>query len=190
MSTLTIKKTLLLAVVMVALGLTSMSVVAEGTYSVAGVRHMSAMKKFGSMEQLAVAMEGPVFWSEGSAGKLRIESRIAGALGQFKQRDTAQSFVSIGPVLRFSPVWADRRVSFEFGLSPTILEGSLFSERELGGKFHFTSHLAGNLALGSRRQHVFSLRVQHISNGGLSSTNPGVDMLGMEYRWSPAPTSR
>jgi len=59
----------------------------------------------------------------------------------------------------------------------------MFAERELGGRLHFTSHIAGVLSFGRQRQHRIAVRLQHISNGGLSSTNPGVDMFGIEYRW-------
>ena len=86
-------------------------------------------------------------------------------------------FVSLGPLWRL-PI-TDRRVFLDFGFSPTVFFGSTFNNRDIGGNFHFTSSAAIGVALGDDDASSISIRIQHTSNGGLSSSNPGMDMVGL-----------
>jgi len=67
----------------------------------------------------------------------------------------------------------------EFGISPTLLGGSSINGSDLGGSFHFTSSAAIGTTFGAMGAVAFTLRIQHTSNGGLSSDNPGMDMVGL-----------
>lgn len=102
------------------------------------------------------------------------------AVGTLYGTDEAEAFVSLGPVWRF-PVNDDGSTFVDFGWSPTLLSGSTFDGRELGGNFHFTSSLAIGTRFGRAEKYSLSLRAQHTSNGGLHSENPGIDMVGLTF---------
>jgi hypothetical protein len=60
-----------------------------------------------------------------------------------------------------------------------LLGGSTLGNQDLGGNLHFTSSLAVGRKFGQRQQFLASMRIQHLSNGGLNSTNPGLDSIGV-----------
>jgi len=153
----------------------------ESPIQMIGYRYLTAVSKFNNLSQYALILETPRSWRYRLRSGGLLESRIMVAVGLMKQGDVAHTFLSVGPVLKLSS--ASSRFSAEIGLSPTLMEDSMFADRELGGRLHFTSHVAGIISFGRQRRHLIAIHLQHISNGGLSSTNPGVDMLGIEYRW-------
>ena len=133
-------------------------------------RFAAAGDKFEDTWQFAVAYRLPP--------RLRAD-RLELAVGTFATSDEFRPFVSFGPVWR----WPFRNDSMfvEFGISPTLLSGSTFNGRDLGGNFHFTSAAAIGKTFGARDAVSVSLRIQHTSNGSLRSTNPGLDMIGLNF---------
>ncbi len=103
--------------------------------------------------------------------------RMELVVGTIATSQESRLFVSLGPVWHL-PI-ANRSMFFELGISPTFIGGSSFNQRDMGGNFHFTSFAAVGARFGKRNALSLSLRVQHTSNGGLSSTNPGMDMIGI-----------
>ena len=101
------------------------------------------------------------------------------AVGTIYTTTETEAFVSVGPVWRL-PIQSDRTF-VDFGLSPTVLSGTEFSGRDLGGNVHFTSSLSINTRFGRTAKYSLGLRAQHTSNGGLDSTNPGLDMIGLTF---------
>ncbi|MDJ0709530.1 MAG: acyloxyacyl hydrolase [Woeseiaceae bacterium] len=136
---------------------------AEYRYAVAG-------NKFDEVEQfaLAFAVQSPDF--------LRAD-RLEFAVGAISDQNSDRLFLSLGPVWRL-PI-SDGPAFVEFGISPTWIDGSILDGRDLGGNVHFTSAVAIGAAFGRHRNVSVSLRAQHTSNGGLSNTNPGLDMIGL-----------
>ncbi|HEY5914930.1 MAG TPA: acyloxyacyl hydrolase [Verrucomicrobiae bacterium] len=65
-------------------------------------------------------------------------------------------------------------VTFEGGLSPTFLSQPDFGTKNLGSNAQFTSYAGLNFHLGSTVR--LSYRFQHMSNAGLSSHNPGLNL--------------
>lgn len=104
------------------------------------------------------------------------------AVGGIQNADDSRPFLSIGPVWRWGG--EDQSVFVEFGFSPTFIGGSRFADRDMGGNVHFTSSLSIGHKFGRFRQAALALRLQHISNGGLSDTNPGMDMLGLNFAFN------
>lgn len=104
------------------------------------------------------------------------------AVGGIQYADDSRPFVSIGPVWRRGR--EDQSVFVEFGFSPTFIGGSRFADRDMGGNVHFTSSLSIGHIFGRFRQAALALRLQHISNGGFSDTNPGMDMLGLNFSFN------
>lgn len=123
-------------------------------------------------------------WQIAAAFRLRPSRRLRAqylefAVGANSTPSETHPFVSLGPVWQF-PVYGDH-VSVKLGFSPTLLGGSTFSGRDMGGNFHFTSSAAVEAAFGVRRSVSLALRIQHTSNGSLSSTNPGMDIVGLSF---------
>ncbi len=107
--------------------------------------------------------------------------RMEFAVGTLTTSDETEAFASFGPVWRFQ--LGDGRFFGEYGFSPTLLSGSTFNGRELGGKFHFTSSATIGLTFGRSEQMSLAARWQHTSNGGLDDVNPGLDMLGINFSY-------
>jgi len=104
------------------------------------------------------------------------------AIGAISTSQETRPFVSLGPVWRL-PI--NRRSWFvELGFSPTLIAGSSLNGRDLGGNFHFTSSASIGATFGARKNISLALRVQHTSNGGLSETNPGLDMIGLNFTFN------
>jgi hypothetical protein len=51
------------------------------------------------------------------------------------------------------------------------------SNRRFSTHFQYGDHIGAGMVFGSRYQHDLSLRLQHLSNGGISHPNPGINFL-------------
>jgi hypothetical protein len=100
------------------------------------------------------------------------------AAGALTAQDGSIPFLSIGPAWH-RPLPAPK-LFVEFGISPTLIRRTVVNGRTLGGKFHFTSSAALGMRLGPQGSSV-SLRIQHMSNGGLHDDNPGIDLFGLDF---------
>lgn len=110
----------------------------------------------------------------------RLHSRyLEFAAGTLTGGSDTRPMLSIGPVWQFPTV--SERFNFRFGIAPTLIAGSNFGDKDLGGNFHFTSFVAIALTFGEKGAGSFALRLQHTSNAGLESTNPGLDMAGISF---------
>lgn len=99
--------------------------------------------------------------------------------------------------------WRNGRETWDLGLTPVFryqrsgggwqpyLEGAIgfhlltelevSSERRFSTNFQFGDHLAVGVQDG---RNDWSLRLQHLSNGGISRPNPGINFLLLRYRRS------
>ena len=107
--------------------------------------------------------------------------RLTLELGQFETDLEDRLFGSFGPALRIDNDRWRIPAFVDLGFSPTVIDGSEYGDRNLGTSFNFTSHVALGMRFGRQRDHSVSIRLQHISNGGTNSTNPGVDMIGIDF---------
>lgn len=140
------------------------------SFSPMDYRFSAAQDKFDDVAQYAVAFHVR------PPRRLRARS-LELAIGSISSSQDDRGFVSFGPVWRF-PI-ARQGMFVELGFSPTLITGSKFNGRDLGGNFHFTSSFALGATFGYRKRVAVSLRAQHTSNGGLHETNPGIDMVGI-----------
>ncbi len=135
-----------------------------------GYRASVAGDKFSDTWQVAAVFELP-------APRHIRARKLELVVGTTSTSNEVRPFVSLGPVWRL-PL-SRRRTFLELGFSPTFFAGSTFHNRNIGGNFHFTSSAAIGVLLGVNDDSSISLRIQHTSNGGLDSTNPGMDMVGI-----------
>ena len=86
---------------------------------------------------------------------------------------------TVGPTLVLSK--GRFPVSIEGGLSPTFISRYNFPSRDFGSVCQFTSHAGVNIDLFSWLR--LGYRFQHMSNGGLSHPNPGLNLhvFGVSY---------
>ena len=105
-------------------------------------------------------------------------------LGVITAPGDSRPFISLAPVWQV-PLYGDN-VAVKFSFGPTLFAGSTFDHRDLGGNIHFTSAVAIEGVFGVRRSITLGLRIQHTSNGGLNSTNPGMDIVGLSFSYNPA----
>lgn len=103
-------------------------------------------------------------------------------LGVITASGESRPFVSLAPVWQVPVLGDNTLIKFSFG--PTLLAGSTFSGRDMGGNFHFTSAAAIEAALGAQRSLTLALRIQHTSNAGLNNTNPGMDIVGISFGYN------
>ncbi len=126
-------------------------------------------------------------WQFAVAFKMRPPRRLRAnrlelAMGTLSTSQENRLFLSLGPVWRL-PL-NSHSLFVELGISPTLISGSSFNGRDMGGNFHFTSSAAVGATFGARDALSLSLRIQHMSNGGLNSANPGMDMIGLNITFN------
>jgi len=136
-------------------------------------RVSTAGDKFDGVVQVAAAFEVEEWQVLGS-------HHMEIALGPISASSGNAAFVSIGPVWR-TPLVRNRFFA-DIGIAPTLFSASRYGDRDLGGRFHFTSFVSAGMRFG--RSGSLSLRIQHTSNGGIRGTNPGMDMLGLEFSYN------
>lgn len=163
-------KKLLILCVAAAIGLIGNSAVFGASFSLPKTRVSAAGDKFAGAVQIAAAFEI-------SDSNVFRAHHIELAIGSISASNGDELALSIGPVWRMP--MSTSSFFAELSISPTYISGSTFNGRDLGGNFHFTSSVALGRRLG--RSGAVLLRAQHMSNGGISSTNPGIDMLGIEF---------
>ena len=126
------------------------------------------------------AWQAEAAWDIRAPRRLRAR-RLELVTGVIVTPDDTRGFVSLGPVWRF-PINADRAY-IELGFAPTLLTGSTFGERDMGGLLQFTSSAEVGLTIGRQRRAHLALRITHTSNGGLNGSNPGMDVVGLSFSY-------
>ncbi len=84
------------------------------------------------------------------------------AIGAITTAQESRAFVSFGPVWQL-PI-NSRSLFVTLGFSPTLIAGSSFNGRDMGGNFHFTSSASVGATFGARENISLAVRVQHMSN--------------------------
>ncbi|WP_375574962.1 acyloxyacyl hydrolase [Paracidovorax oryzae] len=79
------------------------------------------------------------------------------------------------------------------GRSPWFLEGGVgitymdkryhTPHKEFSTRYNFATHLGVGYSLGAQRQHEVAIRVQHLSNAGIKSPNPGENFVQLRYAY-------
>ncbi|WP_175546957.1 acyloxyacyl hydrolase [Modicisalibacter ilicicola] len=102
-------------------------------------------------------------------------TRLNASLGVLRSGDEESLIGTIGPGLtlhRAGSPWI-----FDAGTSLAGLDKDVFRKKDIGGQFQFSSSIALNYRFESVS---LGYRFMHLSNGGLSDPNPGLDMHMLE----------
>ncbi len=88
----------------------------------------------------------------------------------------------VTPVLRLYPQAWGGRWFVEGGIGANLLLPVYRSrDKRFSTTFNFGDHLAIGRRFGQHAQHEIALRLQHFSNAGIRSPNPGEDFLQLRY---------
>lgn len=97
----------------------------------------------------------------------------AGALALLRADKDWSAAVRLGPSLNWSePLRLP--LTLRADISPTILSQKSLAGRQIGGLFHLTSGFQVDLKISSN--YSVHYRIQHTSNAGTRSPNPGLDL--------------
>lgn len=144
----------------------------------AGVSFSSSKENFEAYEIFA-KWNLPWRWSLPS--KVDIATNLETAAGILRGGSDNGLILAIGPGIQLTRT--DCPVGLNLGINPAFLSEDTYGEEDIGGNFHIISHATLFLKLGDS----FSLgyRIQHISNAGIESPNPGVNiqMLELSYKF-------
>jgi hypothetical protein len=108
-----------------------------------------------------------------------LASRLDFSAGWLADHDDNAFIGTLGPTLVLNRERLP--VSFEGGVSPTLLSQYAFGSRNFGTYIQFTSHLGLNWDFAAHWR--LGYRLQHMSNAGLGEHNRGLNMhlFGLSY---------
>ena len=110
-------------------------------------------------------------WRRELAEKISLQPRWEVNAGAIVSDHEEGGFLMAGLGLAF--VFCNDALEFDIGFRPTWLSTHEFGDDDLGGPIQFTSHAGLGVRWGRM---FFQYRVQHISNAGLDSPNPGLNL--------------
>jgi hypothetical protein len=120
--------------------------------------------------EVSATIASPWGWKLGEKRHLRLD--FEAGVGVLHGEGTTGGFARIAPVMDLS---TERfPVSLFVTTGPVLLTEDIFGDFDLGGYFHFASAIGLNWRL--RDGWSVAYRIQHLSNAGISSPNPGLDL--------------
>lgn len=156
-------------------GLISVSAVQAADDTVYGFR-VGATLDDDDFVQYELYVLQPLPWRWQLGTDWRLLSELNASIGGLSAEGDRGALLTLGPALALSRTGATWTV--RGGISPTLLSDDVFGNKDLGGDFHFTSHIgidwrfAGGWTLG--------YRYSHMSNGDFEDPNPGLDVHALQ----------
>jgi hypothetical protein len=110
-----------------------------------------------------------------NTGNIQRSVRIEAGVGLHKTDETEIKSILLAPVLRYQLATSGAQPFFEISVGPAHLSETLWeAHHDLSTRWTF----ADRIGLGYAFEKVeFSVNFFHFSNGGLSTHNPGADMV-------------
>lgn len=105
------------------------------------------------------------------------EWRLAGywefSAGVWENKDESIADIGFTPVFRI-----ERNAAYlEAAIGVHLVSTHISAHRTFSTAFQFGDHLGAGFRFGPHDRYDFGVRVQHISNGGVSSPNPGINFF-------------
>lgn len=141
----------------------------------------SAESRSESFHQAEAFLNCDLPWALRWAEDWRLQTRFDFAAGWLGGHSENAFVGSGGPTLELS--YDKFPLTLEGGSGPTYISRYEFGRTDLGSLAQFTSHAQINWNISDHFQILY--RFQHMSNAGLSSHNPGLNlhMFGIGYRF-------
>ena len=132
-----------------------------------------------SFNQAEVFANWDLPWAWDLGKEWHLQSRLDFSAGWLGDHDDNAAIGTVGPTLALGRQRLP--VSFETGVSPTLLSQYHFASRNFGTYIQFTSHVGMNWDFAAHWR--LGYRLQHMSNAGLGSHNRGLNMhlFGLSY---------
>ncbi len=111
----------------------------------------------------------------------RVQTGLDASLGWIGDSSRHAAIATAGPLLALR--YKGFPLFLEGGSSPTVLTRSGFEHKDFGIPFQFTSYIG--VGLNITRHWRVAYRFQHMSNAGLASSNPGLNLhvFAVSYRF-------
>ncbi len=108
-----------------------------------------------------------------------MQPRLDLSAGWLGNRGVDSAIATAGPILVLG--WKQLPVFLEGGISPTIIAREDFATKDFGIPFQFTAYVGLSWDFWSHFR--LGYRFQHMSNAGLSTHNPGLNLqvLALSY---------
>jgi lipid A 3-O-deacylase len=92
---------------------------------------------------------------------------------------------SITPVLRFQSAATSGFVPYvEVGVGAHVLTSkNIADDRHFSTNFQFGNHFGAGIRFGDKAQYDLSYRLQHLSNGGIDTPNPGINFNQLRFEY-------
>jgi lipid A 3-O-deacylase len=122
-------------------------------------------------------------WTLGGYWDLQV-GRWSGPLRPGREKQRVWD-IGITPVFRLeratrTRVWPFFEAAIGFHLLSDL---RINSQRSFGSHFQFGDHIAAGVRFGEANRYEMSLRLQHLSNGGITSPNPGINFLQLRLAY-------
>ena len=123
-------------------------------------------------------------WTLGAYWDLQV-GRWSGPLRPGQQQQTVWD-IGITPVFRLERAERTRVVPyFEAGIGFHMLSDLRINFRRVfSTRFQYGDHLAAGVRFGPGHRYDGSLRLQHLSNGGLARPNPGINFVQLRLAYN------
>ena len=102
------------------------------------------------------------------------------AAGLWDNTEESTAELAATPVFRFER----RAIYVEGAIGFHLVQARISAHRTFSTAFQFGDHLGAGVRFGPGRRYDLGVRVQHISNGGVSSPNPGINFVLMRLHYS------
>lgn len=109
--------------------------------------------------------------------------RLAGywefSAGLWDNTEESVAELAATPVFRFERGTAYLEAAIGFHLVSTHIS----AHRTFSTAFQFGDHVGAGFRFGPRKRYDIGMRIQHLSNGGVSSPNPGINFFSMRLHY-------
>ena len=102
------------------------------------------------------------------------------AAGVWHNADESTRELAATPVFRFERqgIYVEGAIGFH------LVSTHISAHRRFSTSFQFGDHLGAGVRFGPGRRYDLGVRVQHLSNGGLASPNPGINFVLMRLHYA------
>lgn len=118
-------------------------------------------------------------WQWQFCGKFGLATGIDASAGWLGDNKYDAFIISAGPEAKLT--FSNLPLSFRFGSNPTYLSRFSFNHDDFGSELQFVSHVGLSLDVTQHLQVAY--RLQHMSNGGIATPNPGLNMHMFGVFW-------
>jgi hypothetical protein len=131
------------------------------------------------VRQAEVATDYRLPWGLRMRHGWSLQTELQAAIGWIGDDHVQAPIGSLGPALRVFNVRFP--VSMVAGSAPTLIGRNTLGGRNFGSVIQFTSHISAEWRISHRFS--ASYRVHHMSNAGLGSDNPGINLHMAGIAW-------